>query len=105
MYNQASVLRTMELILGIRPMTHYDAGARPMSSAFQATPNTRAYQAVKPSHSLDERNAAATPTAARSARMDFTEADRIDDDELNDILWRTIRGTEPPAPVRSYFAR
>jgi hypothetical protein len=37
--------------------------------------------------------------------MDFDEADRIDDDELNDILWRAIRKTEPPAPVRSYFAR
>ncbi len=105
MYNQASVLRTMELILGMRPMTHFDAGARPMSSAFQMKADTRPYQAVKPTHSLDERNPAATPAAARSARMDFTEADRIDDDELNEILWRTIRGTEPPPPVRSYFVR
>ena len=105
MYNQTSVLRTMELILGVRPMTHFDAGARPMTAALQSTPDTRAYQAVKPGHRLDERNAAVSPTAARSARMDFSEADRIDDDELNDILWRAIRGTEPPAPVRSYFAR
>lgn len=105
LYNQVSVLRTMELILGVRPMTHFDAGARPMSSAFQATADTRGYQAVKPSHRLDERNPAATPAAARSARMDFSEADRIDDNELNDILWRAVRGTEPPAPVRSYFVR
>jgi Phosphoesterase family len=105
MYNQASVLRTMELILGIRPMTHYDAGARPMFGAFQNTPDTRPYAAVKPQHALDERNPARSATAAGSARMDFSEADRIDDDELNDILWRTIRGAEPPPPVRSYFAR
>jgi hypothetical protein len=33
--------------------------------------------------------------------MDFTEADRIDDDELNRILWRAIKGTRPyPAPAR-----
>jgi hypothetical protein len=36
--------------------------------------------------------------------MDFSEADLIDDDELNDILWRAIRGGEPPPPVRSYFS-
>jgi DNA-binding beta-propeller fold protein YncE len=105
MYNQTSVLRTMELILGVRPMTHFDAGARPMSSVFQAKADTRPYAAVEPKHPRDERNPAASPTAARSARMDFTEADLIDDDELNDILWRAIRGTEPPAPVSSFFAR
>lgn len=106
MYNQASMLRTMELILGLRPMTHYDAGARPMSAAFQNTADARPYAAVKPQHSLDERNPARSATASRSARMDFSEADRIDDDELNDILWRTIRGgSEPPPPVRSYFVR
>jgi hypothetical protein len=60
---------------------------------------------VKPARALDDRNPAASPTAARSMRMDFSEADRIDDDELNDILWRAIRKSEPPPPVRSYFAR
>jgi hypothetical protein len=37
--------------------------------------------------------------------MDFKDADRIDDDELNDILWAAIKGTGAPAPVRSYFSR
>jgi DNA-binding beta-propeller fold protein YncE len=105
MYNTTSVLRTMELILGVRPMTHFDAGARPMSAAFGSAPDTHSYEAVKPRHSLDERNPAGSPTAARSLRMDFSEADLIDDDELNAILWRAIRGTDPPAPVRSIFAR
>ncbi len=105
MYNQTSVLRTIELILGVRPMTAFDAGARPMSSVFQAKADTRPYQAVKPTYPLDERNPAASPTAARSLRMDFSEADRIDDDELNDILWRAIRKTDPPVPVSSFFSR
>ena len=74
-----------------------------MSAAFQSTADTRPYEAVTPRHSRDERNPARSPTAARSLRMDFSEADRIDDDELNDILWRAIRGTEPPPPVRSFF--
>jgi DNA-binding beta-propeller fold protein YncE len=105
MYNTTSMLRTMELILGLRPMTHFDAGARPMWAAFSAKADPAPYMAVKPEHPLDEVNPAATAQAARSARMDFGEADRIDDDEMNDILWRTIRGTEPPPPVRSWFSR
>ncbi len=105
LYNQTSMLRTMELILGLHPMTQFDAASRPMSAAFQSTPDARPYEAVRPKHPLDERNPENSPTAARSERMDFSEADRIDDDELNDILWRAIRKTEPPAPVRSFFAR
>jgi hypothetical protein len=105
MYNTTSMLRTMELILGLNPMTHYDAGARPMNAAFQSSPVLTPYTVEKPRIALDQRNPEQSATAARSARMDFSEEDRIDDDELNDILWLAIRGTTPPAPVRSYFAR
>ncbi|MGD1090777.1 MAG: alkaline phosphatase family protein [Bryobacteraceae bacterium] len=105
MYNQSSVLRTMELILGMRPLTHFDAGARPIAAAFASSPNTAPYVAEKPRISLTDRNAAGTATAALSRQMDFSDADRIDDDELNDILWTAIKGTEPPPPVRSYFSR
>jgi hypothetical protein len=105
MYNTTSMLRTMELILKMRPMTTYDAGARPMANAFQAAADPAPYTAEKPRIPLDQRNPATSATAARSGRMDFSEADRADDDELNDILWRAIRNTDPPAPTRSYFAR
>jgi DNA-binding beta-propeller fold protein YncE len=105
MYNTTSVLRTMELILHLRPMTHFDAGARPMLNAFSKQPALAAYQAEKPRISLEERNPANSATAARSARLDFSQADLNDDDELNDILWRAIRGTDPPPPVRSLFGR
>jgi DNA-binding beta-propeller fold protein YncE/phospholipase C len=105
MYNTTSMLRTMELIAGLRPMTVFDAAARPMWNAFSAKPDTRPYAAEPARIPLDERNPALSATAARSARLDFSEADLIDDDELNDILWRAIRKSEPPAPVRSYFSR
>jgi len=103
MYNTASVLRTMELILGLPPLTHFDAGALPMASAFTAKPDFRPYQAVMPKASRTERNPEGGPLAARSARLDFREADEIDDHELNDILWRGIKGEPPPPPVRSWF--
>jgi DNA-binding beta-propeller fold protein YncE len=105
MYNTTSMLRTMELILHLRPMTHFDAGARPMINCFSKEPALAAYQAEKPRISLEERNPSNSPTAARSARLDFSEADLNDDDELNDILWRALRGTDPPPPVRSLFGR
>jgi DNA-binding beta-propeller fold protein YncE len=107
MYNTTSVLRTMELILGLRPMTTFDAGARPMSPAFQSTAETRPYAAEQPRIPLDRRNPGATAAAARSPRLDFSEADRVDDDELNAILWRVVRSANvpPPSPVRSLFAR
>lgn len=105
MYNTTSMLRTMELILNIRPMTHFDAAARPMLNAFSKQPVLTGYQAEKPRISLEDRNPGNSATAARSARLDFSEADLNDDDELNDILWRAIRHTDPPAPIRSLFGK
>jgi DNA-binding beta-propeller fold protein YncE len=105
MYNTTSMLRTMELILHMRPMTHFDAAARPMLNAFSKDPVLTNYQAEKPRISLDERNPQNSLTAARSARLDFSQEDLNDDDELNDILWLAIRHTDPPPPVRSLFGK
>jgi DNA-binding beta-propeller fold protein YncE len=107
LYNTTSVLRTMELILGLNPMTHYDAGATPMFSAFTKTPVLKPWQAEKPRTPLDQRNppAAAGAPPSADAGMDFREADRNDDDALNAVLWRAIRKTAPPAPMASFFSR
>jgi hypothetical protein len=94
----------MELILGMRPMTQFDAAAHPLTAAFAKTGDNAPYVSVPPRISLIEKNPARSNTAARSQKMDFEEADRIDDDELNDILWIAIKGSEPPPPVRSYFS-
>lgn len=104
-YSTASMLRTIELILGLQPMTQFDAAARPMSAAFDARPDPRPYEAEKPRISLEDRNPAGNATAARSEKLDFSEADRIDDNELNAILWQAIRGGQPPPPIRSFFSR
>ena len=55
-YNTASVLRTIELILGLAPMTQFDAAALPMWPAFQEKPDPRPYAAERPRIPLDERN-------------------------------------------------
>ena len=98
-------LRTLELIVGLRPMTHFDAAARPMFADFSREPNVKPYDMIPPAWSLTERNPGRTAGSKESARMDFTHEDRIDDDELNGILWRAVKHTEPPAPVRSAFVR
>ncbi len=105
MYNTTSMLRTMEFLLGLRPMTHFDAGARPMTAAFASTPDPARYTLEKPRISLTDVNPAATPAAQRAANLKLDEADENDDDEMNDILWRAIRKDAPPPPVRSIFAK
>jgi DNA-binding beta-propeller fold protein YncE len=105
MYNQTSVLRTMEMIVGLRPLTQFDAAARPMFASFSQQPNTRPFTAITPQVSVTERNAGSGVGAKESAKMDFSEEDRVDDDELNSVLWKAIKGSPPPAPTRSGFAR
>ncbi|HZS55476.1 MAG TPA: alkaline phosphatase family protein, partial [Bryobacteraceae bacterium] len=105
MYNQTSVLRTMELILGLRPMTHFDAAAPPMFATFSRQPDTRPWNLIQPKTSLTDRNTTNAPGAQQSGRMDFSDADLIDDDELNAVLWRAVKHTDPPPPTRSAFAK
>jgi hypothetical protein len=55
---------------------------------------------------VDTRNPPNAPAQARSHRLDFSEADRIDDNELNEILWLALKGGQaPPPPTRSVFSR
>lgn len=105
MYNQMSLLRTLEMILGLRPMTQFDAAARPMFATFSPTPDPRPYPAIPPKVSITEQNSANASGALRSASMDFSDADKADDDELNDVLYEAIKHTPAPPPTRSAFAR
>ncbi|MCY7359901.1 MAG: bifunctional YncE family protein/alkaline phosphatase family protein, partial [Rudanella sp.] len=107
MYSTSGMLRTMELILGLPPMSQYDAGAIPMFRSFTATPNTAPYRAVPCNIDLDALNTAYTPSAKKSERLDFSDVDKIDDKLFNEILWKGLRGenTAVPAPRRSAFVR
>jgi DNA-binding beta-propeller fold protein YncE len=105
LYNTTSVLRSIELILGLKPMTMFDAAARPMSNAFANTPDMSTYTNEPPRVPLDVKNPMTGPLADRSNKLDFSESDLADAQELNDILWLAVRGTPPPAPVRSRFGK
>jgi YVTN family beta-propeller protein len=102
MYSTVSMLRTMELLLGLPPLTQHDAAATAMYHSFAATPDLSGYTAVPPRIDLMTTNSPTSYGAAISARMDFSDYDRIDEQALNRILWHSIKGPDVPmpAPVR-----
>ena len=91
-YSTVSVLRTMELILGVPPMSQFDRAATPMTAAFSGTPNLRPYDAVMPAVSLTATNGANAPMAKASLSIDFSEPDRIPMRLMNEIIWKSVRG-------------
>jgi DNA-binding beta-propeller fold protein YncE len=106
MYNTTSMLRTMETLLGLRPMTHFDASAPLMTAAFQSQPDPTPYAAEKARVSLADRNPPNAPGAKDMEGMNFDKEDEIDEDVLNNALWRAVRkDAPPPPPVRSYFGK
>lgn len=107
MYSTASVLRTIELILGLPPMSQYDAAARPMYACFSKTPDTRPFVARPAGVSLDTRNAHHTRLSKLSYAMNLDQEDQAPDVLLNEIIWKTVRGEQSvmPPPRRAAFVR
>ncbi|MFN7731629.1 MAG: bifunctional YncE family protein/alkaline phosphatase family protein, partial [Pirellula sp.] len=97
-YSTVSLIRTMELILGLQPLSQYDAAARPMFDAFTMQPDFSPYDATPAEIDLEAKNSPLAYGADRSMQMDFSEYDRIDDFELNEILWKSIMGENAPIP-------
>ncbi len=102
MYTTASMVRTMELILGLPPMTQFDAAATPMYFSFTTDAAKEPIRMNAPQIDLMSKNPSTGALARASLKLDFSDIDRADPDELNRILWAAIRPNEPmPAPVRS----
>jgi len=106
-YTQVSILRTMELILGLPPLTQYDAGATPMFNVFGKEAIETPYVLRQPEVDLLARNTKNSPGAQASAKMDFKDVDEAPEDELNRILWAATKGEDVPYPTpihRALFA-
>jgi YVTN family beta-propeller protein len=102
-YTQASVLRTIEILLGLPPMSAYDAGAMPLTAAFTATPNLAPFDALPAQVDLTAKNGSTAYRAADSARLDLAHADAADPAILNDILWHAARGARATPPPFGVF--
>lgn len=105
MYSTASMLRTMELILGLKPMSQFDAAARPMYGSFTDQVDLRPYEHKMPDVDRDAKNSAKAWGADLSEKLDLTKEDVADDLIFNEIIWRSVRGphSKMPAPVRAAF--
>jgi len=98
MYSTASMLRTIELILGLKPLTQYDAAATPMFASFTDTADLTPFSVLQPRIDINAKNGATAYGAKESARMDWSDYDLADMDALNRILWRSIKGANSPVP-------
>jgi hypothetical protein len=104
-YSTSSMLRTMELILGLKPMSQFDAAARPMFASFQAKADLSGYSHVVPQVDLNEKNKQDAWGAKLSGSFDFAKEDRVDDRLFNEVIWHAVKGADVPlpAPVRAAF--
>jgi acid phosphatase len=105
-YSQVSVLRTIEQIVGIAPMTQFDAAATPMLNSFTDTPNMTAYTAIVPTQDVHEKNPVSPPTPTFSPFASLNEiANEVDWGEAqeNNGIWASIKGynNQMPAPTDS----
>ena len=106
-YNQTSLLRTMELMLGLPPMNQMDATATPMSACFTDTPDLTPFTALTNNIPLDQMNPAPKKIsdpllrkhAYASARLPLDEVDKCPEGTLNRILWHALKGSQTPYPA------
>ena len=104
-YNQVSMVRTMELILGLPHMNQLDLIAEPMADCFQEKADLRPFTALSNNIPLDEMNpplkaveGARLYWAQKSMELDLEDVDRADEDTLNRILWHSVKGYDTPYP-------
>ena len=107
MYSSSSMLRTIELILGLPPMTQYDAAATPMWRCFSKQSNKTVFNSLPSNINLKDVNPGGTKLAAMAKGLNFSEIDLVPDAIMNTMLWKSIKGekTPEPAPVRAAFVK
>ena len=104
-YNQTSIVRTIELILGLPPMNQFDLSATPMAACFTDKPDFTPYRVAPNRIRLDEMNpplqalsGAQRYWAMKSQQLPLEEVDQADPDTLNRILWHAVKGYNTPYP-------
>jgi len=105
-YTQVSILRTIELILGLPPMNQIDATATPMRECFSSAPDFTPFDAVPNNVPLDQMNPALTEIrdarqrhdALASSRLPLSRPDQCPENLLNHILWHAQMGFTAPYP-------
>ena len=104
-YTTSSLLRTIELILGLPPMTQYDAAAVPLWRCMNTSGDHPPFVAKPCQIDLNEKNTAENIWQKMSERFDFTKEDMVNDAEFNEVIWKAVKGIDSPCPpaVRAAF--
>ena len=107
MYSTSSMLRTMELILGIPPMTQYDAAAEPMWRCFTSTADLTPFVSLPSNIDLNEKNIAVNKWQQKSETFNFAKEDSAPDLEFSEVIWYAVKGEGVlfPGPRRSAFLK
>jgi YVTN family beta-propeller protein len=103
-YTTSSLLRTMELILGLPPMSQYDAAAIPLWRCMNNVPGHPSFKVRPCLVNLDERNLTQNIWQQKSEKFDFTKEDRVNDAEFNEVIWRGVKGADSPCPAAVHAA-
>ena len=105
LYTTSAMIRTMELLLGLPPMTQYDAAALPMYNAFNTAADLTPYQVIKPKIDVMEKNTPTSWGAKASLEMNLDEVDEAPMFALNEIIWKSVKGadSEMPVPVHRFW--
>ena len=98
--NTTDVVAAIEDILGLARMSKYDYFSRSLADVFSETPDFSPWTAQAARVDLTEMNAGHGEEARMSEGLDFSAADRVDDDTFNRILWRMVKGEEKFPEVR-----
>jgi YVTN family beta-propeller protein len=106
-YDLPSVIRTMEIVMGMDPLSLNDAVATPMYDAFSATPeNAAPVDAIVPDVNLLQRNTPASPWAKESSQLELGRIDAVAQRDIDAILWKSVYGANstppPPGPNAEY---
>jgi hypothetical protein len=97
-YQTVSMIRTIELILGLSPLSQYDAAARPMFNSFTDKPDLTAYKHAPAEIDLNAKNDRLSFGWEMSEKMDFSDYDKVNDFDLNYVLWHAVMGKDAPQP-------
>lgn len=98
MYSTTSMIRTLELILGMPPMTQHDAGATSMWRCFTTTPDFTPYKCLPANIDIGEKNIALNKWQQLSDAYDFTKEDAAPDLEFTEVIWHAVKGVHVPFP-------
>ena len=98
LYSTSSMVRSIELLLGMPPMSQYDAAAMPMYASFGTQPQVTTFDAIKPKIDVNARNKEGDYGSEESQKMDFSELDHAPMHALNEIIWKSVKGADSPMP-------